>query len=146
MFYKYDTSTTQHPVRRDANGTIMLLPYLCTINNKSEFTSSEVYNKLLRGPVRMKSALAGPAATDTTSDTIFGWQVSLRKLTLEAIAWKSVRTLHLIRKRQARSAMNSSPSMFDFAGLPLELFDKIVNSVRHDAIRIATSEPPFKTP
>lgn len=88
---------------------------------------------------------AGPNATTQPSDTIFGWNVSLHALTLEAIAWRSVRTLHLIRKRQAYSN-NATEGTFDFAGLPLELFDKIVNNVRLDVMLENVVNHPFLGP
>lgn len=65
---------------------------------------------------------------------IFGYQVTLDNLCLEAVAWDRIRVLHLIRRRQAEAG--PAEGTFNFAQLPLELFDKVITL--YDAMQYRT--------
>lgn len=76
--------------------------------------------------------------------TTFGWRVTLEQLCLEAEAYKSLRTIRLIRRRQAKD--NTSSGTFNFAAVPVEIFNEILLAVRQVALSDARQRYPFKKP
>jgi hypothetical protein len=75
-----------------------------------------------------------------------GWRISLEDLYLESVAYASMRTLRLVRRRQAASGSEDAKTAFDFAKLPVEINDMILREVRIVSIAHSRRSEPFLSP
>lgn len=126
-------------------------------------------------PSSPRSSLSDESAENPDIlDTIFAWKVTLEQIYLEAIAWRSIRTLRQIRQSQIQkrrprvshgyskarngqrmrrfSIWRSPPSYLDymkhanFANLPKDVFERIIIEIRHATISHAKPCIPFEMP
>lgn len=97
--------------------------------------------RIIESPASSQDAAENTDSEDLP-DEIFGWRISLRQLCLAALAYQTTRTLQLVKLRQAKTLELENKPAFNFAKLPLELFDMIVQECRLAAINHAEETHP----
>lgn len=95
-------------------------------------------------PAHSVMASHQPASPAVVHEGCFGWQVTLAELCLEATVWARIRTLVMIRNRQA--TLSSCQGGKTLASLPTEVFDVILSLVRQDIKFSASANYPFSIP